>query len=120
MPERRVALRREHEARAGRQPRERVGGALEHVVHARRRADELGLDGRALVLGDVAELEQAIDEQPQAGVGGHAAGACVRGLQEAVLGEVLLPRHLTGMALIGLGLAAIDGRPWRRLRARVR
>ena len=29
------------------------------------------------------------------------------------LGEVLLPRHLAGMALIGAGLAAIDGRPWR-------
>lgn len=28
------------------------------------------------------------------------------------LGEVLLPRHVAGMALIGLGLAAIDGRPW--------
>ncbi len=29
------------------------------------------------------------------------------------LGEVLLPRHFAGMALIGAGLAAIDGRPWR-------
>lgn len=28
------------------------------------------------------------------------------------LGEVLLAKHLTGMALIGLGMAAIDGRPW--------
>lgn len=33
-----------------------------------------------------------------------------------ILGEVLLPRHFAGMALIGLGLAAIDGRPWRMLR----
>jgi drug/metabolite transporter (DMT)-like permease len=33
-----------------------------------------------------------------------------------VLGETLLPKHLFGMALIALGLAAIDGRPWRRLR----
>jgi len=31
------------------------------------------------------------------------------------LGETLLPRHVAGMALIGLGLAAIDGRPWRAL-----
>jgi drug/metabolite transporter (DMT)-like permease len=31
------------------------------------------------------------------------------------LDEVLQPQHLLGMALIGLGLAAIDGRPWRRL-----
>lgn len=34
------------------------------------------------------------------------------------LGEVLLPRHMAGMALIGLGLAAIDGRPWRALAGR--
>jgi drug/metabolite transporter (DMT)-like permease len=30
-----------------------------------------------------------------------------------VLGEALQPRHFLGMAFIGLGLAAIDGRPWR-------
>lgn len=35
-----------------------------------------------------------------------------------LLGEVLERRHLGGMALIGLGLAAIDGRPWRHVRAR--
>lgn len=32
------------------------------------------------------------------------------------LGEVAMPKHVAGMALIGLGLAAIDGRPWRALR----
>lgn len=37
----------------------------------------------------------------------------------AFLGEALLPRHVAGMALIALGLAAIDGRPWRRLARRV-
>lgn len=31
------------------------------------------------------------------------------------LGEVLAPQHLLGMSLIGLGLAAIDGRPRRML-----
>lgn len=35
-----------------------------------------------------------------------------------VLGEVLLPRHFAGMALIGVGLAFIDGRLPRRLLAR--
>ncbi len=30
-----------------------------------------------------------------------------------VLGEILEPKHIGGMILIGLGLAAIDGRPWR-------
>ncbi|SDX58543.1 DMT family transporter [Roseicitreum antarcticum] len=34
-----------------------------------------------------------------------------------LLGEVLLPRHITGMALIGVGLAAIDGRAWKALRS---
>ena len=35
-----------------------------------------------------------------------------------VLGETLGAKHLIGMALIGLGLAAIDGRLWRALRRR--
>ena len=30
-----------------------------------------------------------------------------------LLGETLAPRHLAGMAAIALGLAAIDGRPFR-------
>jgi len=37
-------------------------------------------------------------------------------LGAAFLGEVLEPKHFAGMALIGLGLAAIDGRPWKWLR----
>ena len=41
-------------------------------------------------------------------------------LGRLVLHERLEPRHLAGMALIGLGLAAIDGRPARLLRARLR
>jgi drug/metabolite transporter (DMT)-like permease len=32
-----------------------------------------------------------------------------------ILGERLEPKHFLGMALIGVGLAAIDGRPWRYL-----
>jgi drug/metabolite transporter (DMT)-like permease len=32
-----------------------------------------------------------------------------------VLGEVLQSRHVAGMALIWIGLAAVDGRPWRAL-----
>lgn len=42
------------------------------------------------------------------------------GLGVLILGETLLPRHVAGMALIALGLAAIDGRAgrwvWRRVR----
>ncbi|MBT3306136.1 MAG: EamA family transporter [Alphaproteobacteria bacterium] len=34
-----------------------------------------------------------------------------------VLGEVLEPKHFIGMAMIGVGLAAIDGRPIRAIRA---
>jgi drug/metabolite transporter (DMT)-like permease len=37
-----------------------------------------------------------------------------------ILGEVLLPRHVAGMALVGLGLAAIDGRPWMVARTMIR
>jgi drug/metabolite transporter (DMT)-like permease len=33
------------------------------------------------------------------------------------LNEVLLPKHLVGMALIGMGLAAIDGRLWAKLKS---
>jgi drug/metabolite transporter (DMT)-like permease len=36
-----------------------------------------------------------------------------------LLGEVLQAKHLAGMVLIGLGLAAIDGRPWRALASRM-
>jgi drug/metabolite transporter (DMT)-like permease len=39
-------------------------------------------------------------------------------LTATILGERLEPGHFAGMALIGLGLAAIDGRPLRRLRRR--
>jgi drug/metabolite transporter (DMT)-like permease len=39
-------------------------------------------------------------------------------LGASLLGERLEPRHFGGMALIGLGLAAIDGRPLRLLRRR--
>lgn len=35
-----------------------------------------------------------------------------------VLGETLLTRHVLGMALIGVGLAAVDGRPWGAFRQR--
>jgi drug/metabolite transporter (DMT)-like permease len=34
----------------------------------------------------------------------------------SLLGEALQPRHIAGMGLIALGLAAIDGRPWRAMR----
>ncbi|MCK0197837.1 DMT family transporter [Ancylobacter sp. 6x-1] len=37
-----------------------------------------------------------------------------------VLGERLSTESLAGFGLIALGLAAIDGRPWRRLRGRMR
>lgn len=42
------------------------------------------------------------------------------GLGGAFLGETLEPRHIAGIGLIGLGLAAIDGRPWRAVRGLVR
>ncbi len=47
------------------------------------------LDVPPIVLGDVADLQQAVDEQPQAGVGRQAPGADVRRAQQAQLGQVL-------------------------------
>jgi drug/metabolite transporter (DMT)-like permease len=40
-------------------------------------------------------------------------------LGRLLLGETIDPRQLAGMALIGLGLAAIDGRPLSLLRHRL-
>lgn len=40
-------------------------------------------------------------------------------LGSVVLGEQLAWRHFAGMAVIALGLAAIDGRPWRWLTGRI-
>ena len=34
----------------------------------------------------------------------------------AFLDESLLLKYLVGMALIGTGMAAVDGRPWKKLR----
>ncbi len=34
----------------------------------------------------------------------------------AFLDESLLPKHLVGMSLIGAGMAAVDGRPWKKLK----
>ena len=39
-------------------------------------------------------------------------------LAVSLLGERLELRHVLGMALIALGLVAIDGRAWKALRAR--
>jgi drug/metabolite transporter (DMT)-like permease len=44
---------------------------------------------------------------------------CALILGGVVLGEQLEPRHFGGMALIALGLAAIDGRPYRLVRAQL-
>jgi drug/metabolite transporter (DMT)-like permease len=41
-------------------------------------------------------------------------------LGSGILGEVIAPRQLIGMAIIGAGLAAIDGRPLAHLRLRLR
>ncbi|MEG9861577.1 MAG: DMT family transporter [Parvularculales bacterium] len=35
-----------------------------------------------------------------------------------ILGEILTVRHLAGIALVGLGLAIVDGRPWRFMASR--
>ena len=48
------------------------------------------LDALALVLGEVADFQQAVDEQAQPGIGRQAAGRGVRGVEQA---EVLQVGH---------------------------
>src|SRR5712691_90669 len=51
---------------------------------------DLGFDGAALVLGEVADLQERVDEEAQPKLGGQAAGAGVRRIDEA---ERLQVRH---------------------------
>ena len=91
MLEPRVDLARQHHARAARefgQEARRFGErALESA--ALRRRPHLAVDARALLAPQIAELEQRVDEQPQALLGRQAPGARVRGVDETELLEVL-------------------------------
>ena len=87
----RIGLARQHHARAasefGQQAR-RLGERAFEPAFLRRRP-HLAIDARALLASQIPELEQRVDEQPQALLGRHAPGAGVRGVDEPELLEVL-------------------------------
>ena len=78
--------RRDREAEQARLLREQLRGHLDHRV-ALRVVDAV-LDRAPVVLGDVAPVEQAIDEGAQPLLGGHAARRRVRLLDQAERAEL--------------------------------
>ena len=64
-------------------PDSRRGRLLERLGDAAADGGAARLDALALLLGDVADLEQAVDEQPQPRVGRQAARRGVRRVEQA-------------------------------------
>ena len=84
----RVTLRRHHDAGAARQARQQRGRLLQRLGDAAADRGAARLDALALLRRQVADLEQAVDEQPHAGVGRQAAGRGVRGVEQAEILQV--------------------------------
>ena len=78
VPDRRLGLRRQHQARAVGEAGEHVAGAVEDRGDVALVAAERALDLGALGAGDVADLEDAVDEEAQAELGRDAPGRDVR------------------------------------------
>ncbi len=102
--------RRHHHARPAGQPGEQGARLVHRLLEVAALGDQPRLDGPPLVFREVADLQQTVHEQPQAGVGRHPAGAGVGRAQEAELGQVL---H--GVA--DRGRRQGDARPGHRARA---
>ena len=88
MADRALGLRREHQAGGLRQAGQHGTGLGQRVLQAAARGGERGGDRLALVLGQFAEVQQAVDEQAQPLVGRQAAGRGVRREQQAGVGQV--------------------------------
>ena len=86
--DRAFGFRREHQAGGLRQAGQHGAGLGQRVLETAARGGERGGDRLAFVLGQFAEMQQAIDEQAQALVGGQPAGGGVRGEQQAGVGQV--------------------------------
>ena len=88
MAQRALGFRRQHQAGRRRQAGQHGAGLGQRVLQAAAGGRERGGDRLALLLGQFAELQQPVDEQPQALVGRQAAGRGVRREQQAGLGQV--------------------------------
>ncbi len=86
--DRALGLRCEDQAGALRQAGEHGAGLGQRVLQAAARGTERGGDRLALVLGQFAEVQQAVDEQAQALIGGQAAGGGMRREQQAGIRQV--------------------------------
>ena len=106
--DRRRGLRGEHQAGAVGEAREQVAGAVEDRADVALVAAEAALDLGALGPGDVADLEDAVDEEPEPELGRDAAGGDVRRVEEAEELEVL--HHVAdGRGRHPLGKRASEG-----------
>jgi hypothetical protein len=72
--ERRFGFRRQDHAGTARKTGKQRGGLAEHVLEIAPGAVALTVDGRAFLGRNIADLEQAVDEQTQARFRGQAAG----------------------------------------------
>ena len=88
MADRALGFRRQHQAGRLRQAGQHGAGLGQRVLQAAARRGERRGDRLALVLGEFAEMQQAVDEQPQPLIGGQPAGGGVRREQQAGVRQV--------------------------------
>ena len=81
--------RRDDDTCAPRQAGQEDRGLVEHVLEGAPASRQPRLDLPAICIGNVAQLHQTVDKEPQAGMGGKPPGADVRGAQQAKFGQVL-------------------------------
>ncbi len=83
-----LGLGRHDHAGAARQAGQQRRRLFERFIHAAADGGAARLDALALLFRDVADFEQAVDEQPQPGVGRQAAGRGVRRVEQAEILQV--------------------------------
>ena len=86
-----VVLGGDDDARAAREAGQQARRLSKQVFETRvgRLAGDLGFDPRPLLRRQFADLKQRVDEETQAGLGRQAAGAGVRGIDEAQFLQIL-------------------------------
>jgi hypothetical protein len=83
-----LGLGRHHQAGAARQAGQQRGRLLQRLGDAAADGGAAHLDALALLLGEVADLEQAVDEEFQPGIGRQAAGRGMRRVEQAEILQV--------------------------------